>query len=66
MCCCSPQVDLAKKGAKAPLPEPYWWRFLVGRLSDHGVKAEPGHERQRQALRILLRPEMEGEGTKVT
>ncbi|CAE8656312.1 unnamed protein product [Polarella glacialis] len=21
---CSPRVDLAKKGAKAPLPEPYW------------------------------------------
>ena len=29
-------------------------------------KAEPGHERQMQTLRILLRPEMEGEGTKVT
>jgi hypothetical protein len=28
MSCCSPQVHLAKKGAKAPLPEPYWLRFL--------------------------------------
>ena len=59
---CSPRVDLAKKDAKAPLPEPYWWRFLVGRLPDQEVKAEPGHERQMQALRILLRPKMEGEG----
>ena len=63
---CSPRVDLAKKGAKAPLPEPYWWRFLVGRLPDQGVRAEPGHERQMQTLRHPLRPKMEGEGTKVT
>src|SRR5665648_192785 len=41
-------------------------RFPLGRLSDHGVKAEPGHERQMQTLRILLTPETEGEGTNVT
>jgi hypothetical protein len=59
---CSSRVDLAKKGAKAPLPEPSWWRLLVGRLPDQGVWAEPGHERQMQTLRHLLRPKMEGEG----
>jgi hypothetical protein len=59
---CSPRVDLANKGAKAPLPEPYRWKFLVGRLPDQGVRAEPGHERQMQTLRLLLRPKMEGEG----
>ena len=59
---CSPRVDLAKKGATAPLPEPYWWRFLVGRLPDQGLRAEPGHVRQMQTLRHLLRPKMEAEG----